>query len=141
MSEILKKIVSSMIYHVNNEEMYILFLKKLLFVQNSHLNGQLPTDLELEDEFSSYCKQIQRNKHSRGKGKHSQSLMAKQSITEQCPNSCNNQQPKLKGELRNRILMRRVILKQIYNSFNVDKTYNQLIENLIDLEESFVEDD
>ena len=85
--------------------------------------------------------QTLRNKDHRGKGKHSQSLIAKESVTVQCPNSCNNQHRKLKGELRDRILLRRVILKQIYNSYIVDISYNQLIEKLIDLEESFVTDD
>ena len=135
------RLVLGMMNNESDEETYILYLKKLLAVQNSHIEGQLLTDIELEDEFSSYCEQTSRNKHHRGKGKHSQSLIAKESVTVQCPNSCNNQHRELKGELRDRILLRRVILKQIYNSYIVDTSYNQLIEKLIDLEESFVTDD
>ena len=135
------KLVHSMMNNEKEEEIYMLYLKKLLAMQNSHIKGQLLTDIELENEFSSRYEHAQRNKHPRGKGKRSQSSTAKEFTTEQCPNSCHNQQFKLKGELRDRILLRREILKQIYNSCNVDKTYNQLIENLIDLEESFVEDD
>ena len=148
--KLINRIVSSMINFENDEKNYISCLKKLLNAQNSHIAGQVLTDIELEDEFPLVCKQIHRDrkKGPRCKGKYSKSLHPQESMNVQLPNSCNYQEEnkidiiplRLKGELRDRIIMRREILKHIYKSCDRDKTF-RLIENLIDLEEGFVQDD
>ena len=146
-SKLINRIASCMIHYENDEKIYMSYLKKLLDVQNSHIAGQLLTDIEIQDEFPLVCKENHRDrkKEPRCKGKYSKSLAAHDSINVQLPSSCNNQEEnrvdliplRLKGELRDRIIMRREILELIYKSFNRDNTYG-LIEDLIDLEESFV---
>ena len=105
-----KHIISSMIRCANDEEIYIEYFKKLVDFQECRKKGTVYSDVAKEDIFLSACSATSIPRLS------------------------------LKGELKDRVIMRTEILKGINGSPFEDDTHHNFIEKLIDLEENFVQE-
>lgn len=144
------KLISAMIKSIEDEKKYIGCFKKLVAFEGDRRKGKYLSGHELENEFSSNCKQrdTNRNKKSRGKGKRSKPTITQPAEKERTLSNVDVQGVciiditvlKLKGKKEDRISMRTEILNQLRFSYHKDENYDILVEELINLEESFVQD-
>ena len=138
-----QKLVSRMIKCRHAEEKYIAYFRKLVALHEGDKTENILMDVELDDEYSCNMKQSNQTKDGkiRGKGKRSKQMDFQDD--DQNWSNCNiENKTKLnfQGDLKERTLKRVELLNQIY-SLSHDKItqYDELIEWLIDLEESFLQ--
>ena len=106
-------------------------------------------DIEFDDEFAIKLQQSNKpkKKSTRGKGKNSKARHSSKNSPDKSQKKCETDDQiesgyQLKGELMNRMSRRMDIINYIYSLSHDDiHHYNESIEQLIELEESFVEAD
>jgi hypothetical protein len=144
-----KKLVAQMINHVGDSEQYIKYFKSLVAYQEGRKNGNVISELDLEKEFAVYfIPESEMEIKSRGrKVKRSKHKKIKPSAKTQFDVSYHVRKRDTQiGEKVNSnrngddiIILRKRILDNI-NSSNIKcSSYKNLVEELIDLEESFIE--
>ena len=141
-------LISEMMQSGKDEKRYMIYFKKFAAFQESRKRGKIISDIELEDQFLPDIEQSKKytRKNSRVKGAHNKSTVLQIAVLE--VNTLNEEETfksndlKLKGELNNRVSLRTEILREISSVLfaKQNEQYDNLIENLIDLEESFVMD-
>ena len=137
-----------MIKSGNDEERYIIYFKKFIAHQDSQKRGIVISDIELEDEFLPNIEQSNKYTSNNSRTKGTKSTASQIAALEQQVDTGNEESTlkskgrclNLKGELDDRVSKRAEILKELssVSSAKNNKKYDELIENLIDLEESFV---
>ena len=144
-----KDFITQMIYHINDREQYIKYFKCLIAYEEGKKNGNVPSERELQSEFGlQYMPEttMQTKKH-KGKGKRSICQNTASGSKTHCDVLYNVRKmdtrfqrkdvPNKKNrELRN--LLKR-ILDNIDCSNTKDTLYHNLVEELIVMEERFVE--
>ena len=150
--DVLQILLSELMISGNDEERYMIYFKKFVAFQDSRKNGKVVSDIELEDEFLPNIKQSNKyiSKISRNKGTHNKPTGLQIAVLEKELNrykeevsyKSNDRHLNLKGKLEDRFLLRTEILKDIRSASFAKQTkkYDDLVENFIDLEESFVID-
>ena len=140
-----------MMKYINNEEKYMECFKYLVAFGDDLKNGKVTSEFELSYEFSpSYwtpCYNALRSKHLDGKQNQFKSKVTSinkvnnSSVTSSdVPNIDLKHDAKheLNGTQKHRIAMRLELLENINSSYECSKTYNTLVDTLINLEESFL---
>jgi hypothetical protein len=145
-----KNIISSMLRCANDEEMYIEYFKKLVDFQDCQKKGTIYSDVAKEDILLSACSPTNdfTKRPSRREGMHSASSSTELSVHNDQSIVCNKQKldtnsinrKSLKEELKDRVTLRTETLKTINDSPFEDDIHHNLVEKLIDLEETFVQE-
>ena len=129
-------IIYYMISNVENEDAYLHYFKQLISFEEG-LNKQVGSDI-LDIEHFNY------NQNTR-KGKVKRSNTNLRNETASFANSKHMRQESLElrvnfvGKQVDRIAMRRDILENVYDQDNDDELYDEFLDQLIVLEESFIE--
>lgn len=146
---IAQRLISVMISHINDEEHYIVYFKQLVEYEDGCKKGNIPSAFELETGLLSCCKsnfEIQRE-NAKYKGKRSKPTTRHSTTIKKCKTVCyvqdmdetDNKKINFLGEKEDRIVIRKGILDQIQSCYKTDETYDSFIEQLINIEESFVQ--
>jgi hypothetical protein len=143
------KIVSQMIYHINDREQYLKYFKSLVAYEEGRKNGNVPSKLELEKEFGLQHipeTSMQMKKH-KGKGKRSMCKNTPSVSKTHCDvlNHVRKKDTQIRRKVgpnkKNRELG--ILLEKILDytdcSNTKDTLYDNLVEELIELEERFME--
>ena len=144
-----QNILYFMIQNVKNEEIYISFFKKLLLFEDSQRNKNSLSEREPHDEIINFFKPEITGNYANGQMKKLKLdiILAKSykgdSIISSQDSNVNLSGPpssKLSIKAENRSKLRMEILNQMSPLSYEDEVYKALVEDLIDLEESFVTD-
>jgi hypothetical protein len=144
-----KRLVSQMIYHINDKEQYLKYFKSLVAYEEGRKNGNVPSKLELEKEFGlQYIPEtsMQIKKHK---------SIGKRSMCKNTPSVSKTHCDVIYHVRKKETRIRRkvgsnkkndklgILLKKILDGIDCSNTkdtlYENLIEELIELEESFME--
>ena len=144
-----QRLISIMIKCGDNEGKYMRYFKKLVVMQENKISEDDIIDIELDDEFVIKLQQSNttKTKNSKGKGKKSKARHSSNNSPDNSQKKCETDGQiekgyQLKGELMNRMSRRMDMINYIYSLSHDDiQHYNESIEQLIELEESFVEAD
>ena len=144
-----QRLISIMIKCGDNEVKYIEYFKKLLAMQENKVSECNVIDIEFDDEFVTQFQKsnMSKTKNTKGKGKKSKARLSNNNFPDKSQkNSENDDQIEkplhLKGDLIDRMSRRMDLINYIYSLSHDDiDHYNESIEQLIELEESFVEAD
>ena len=142
-----QRLISSMIKCGDNEARYKKFFKELITTQENQTSENIVVDIEFDDEFSIQSQQFNKSKRkNKGIGKNSKVGHHKNDNSEKALDKCEihdqtEENVKQKRELKARMQKRMDLLNQIYSLSHDDvNRYNEQIEQLIDLEEMFLQD-
>ena len=136
-----------MIQNVKNEEIYISFFNTLLLFEDSQRNKNSLSEREPHDEIIKFFKPEITGNYANGQMKKLKLdiILAKSykgdsiiSSQESNVNSSGPPSSKLSIKVENRSKLRMEILTQMSPLSYEDKNYKALVEDLMDLEESFV---
>ena len=138
-----QKLISDMTTNITMEEKYIDYFKQLVSFEDDCRKGTVPTELSNEYEPPKTF----RNKYSKCKGKRSEPTMKQSIAKKQCMDTrydrdvgkIDDSKLDIHGEKENRTLMRKEILTKLQCCYSKDNTYGELLEQLINMEESFVQ--
>ena len=144
-----QRLISTMIKCGDNEGKYMKYFKRLLAMQENKISEDDIIDIEFDDEFVIKLQQsnVSKTKNTEGKGKKSKASHSSNNSPDKSQKKCKTDDQiekgfQLKGDLKNRMLRRMDIINYIYSLSHDDiHHYNESIEQLIELEESFVEAD
>ena len=143
-----KTLVLKMIEHINDEEIYIEHFKNLVTHRYNGKNGTITSEFHLEKHLFPNCVPDDEmpDINPNGKRKQSKQSMSKSSKRRQSEIVMNvkdidglGRRNKYLRKKHDRIAIRGGLLNQIINSNEKDDMYNSLIEELINVEENFVE--
>ena len=147
--ETLMKLVLELKYFEGDENIYLKCIQRLVKFQESTKAGKTYSREISEDDLIPNCLKGAKNKTHKSKGKRVRSpknvlpgndekndLPSKD--TEEENHIVSNQRPRLTGDRKVRNSIRKRIIEQLNNSTGNEKLCYDLIEKLIDLEESFV---
>jgi hypothetical protein len=144
----IEKLMLGMKYIAEDEYTYLAYFKQLVAFTEGCTSGKVLSKQELEDEFSSNLKhngefRCGKSKAKRKRSKHGEiksigDIGSNTKSKKQDPNRGITQKLNLKGELKDRILLRKEIIVQFYTVKNEMENYNSFIKRFIDLEESFI---
>jgi hypothetical protein len=138
-----KKLVLQMFYHIDNEEQYIDYFKKLIAYDEGYKIGNSLTIVDLEEEFPSTLKSNTLESavmKSTLKTKDVRGNITSSDKDENCPEEkmlSNNEKLMLEIDESGRINKRQQILKKLIACDIKHNNYAILIDELINMEESF----
>lgn len=144
-----QNILYFMIQNVKNEEIYISFFKKLLLFEDSQRNKNSLSEREAHDEIIKCFKSEITGNYANGHMKKlKQDIILAKSYKDDSIISSQDSKVNLSGpsssklsiKAENRCKLRIEILNQMSPLCYEDEIYKALLEDLIDLEESFVTD-
>ena len=141
-----EKLIFDMINTVEDEEEYIKYFKQLVELEYGSKNEEESVMLKNRSLFTQPDTSCQIN--FKGKRKQSNSI---ETLSDESPHrisayddqglvSTDNCRLNLKGELRDRVLMRKELLNKFRFCYEKDERYYYLVEDLVNMEESFVQD-
>ena len=144
-----QRLISIMIKCGDNEVKYMKYFKKLLAMQENKISEGSVIDIEFDDELATQFQKsnMSKTKNTKGKGKKSKARLSNNNSPDKSQKNCENddqiEKPlHLKGDLIDRMSRRMDLINYIYSLSHDDiNHYNESIEQLIELEESFVEAD
>ena len=137
-------LVGQMIQNIEDEEQYMKYFKSLLAYQEDRKNGTLPSEFDLEKEFAIQHISETENK---GKGKRSKHNQTPYNANKECDVSYHNCEIDLRIQ-RNVTskrkndevsILRKRVLDNIVSLNVTDSSLDDLVEELIDIEENFME--
>ena len=145
----LKELVSQMNNCGGDEDLYLEYFRSLVAVYDCRESGEVLSAVELEKELSTSCKADNQAKETKAKGKGESTKSSNSVIKAFIENDSSNQgdgnitdgcfhKIHLKGNLDRRNLKRKDILILIVSMNTCDQIFWDMIEKLIDLEESFI---
>ena len=147
-------VVQNLLYfmteNIENEERYIRFFKKLLIFEDSRRNGKSFSEYEVQEEVINCVKNFDEEDFTKGNAKdtktrsellktfenNSRNMLQGSNLP-----STNSSHLKIINLTEGRARLRIEILNQLSSLSYKDETYKALLEDLIDLEESFVHED
>ena len=140
--------ISKMIKHIDEEERYLEYFKRLLAYRHDVKAGIVPLEYSCYDEVRLNCTTYEKSKKKISKGKSKlprkertllQSKNKLKSVLEdQITEDVFNQGMNSSADRNHRTLIRVEILNQIISCNDKDAIYDSLVEYLIDVEENFV---
>ena len=140
-----RKLVQNAIEDIEDEDMYLEHFRKLVFeFEESHKARNVPSDLNVENKIA-LSKDTK--KSTKGKGKRSKLVDTEPDLpgtitrlsVDQISFVNLTKKDKFKGKLKDRIYIRKQMLNQIYSLKDEPDLYNSMMEQLISLEESFIQ--
>ena len=142
-----QRLISSMIKCGNNEAKYKKCFKELITIQENQRSENVVVDIEFDDEFTIEPQPFNKSKRkNKGIGKNSKIGHHMNDSQEKALDRCaiddqSQEKAKQKAELKARMQKRLELLNQIYSLSHDDvNRYNEQIEQLIDLEEMFLQE-
>ena len=148
-----QKSLNRLLLQMNNcgsdEDLYLEYFRCLVTVHNRRECGEVLPAVDLEKELSPSCKTDNQAKDTKFKGKGISAKSSNSVIKTLIENDSSNQgdgnirddcfyKIHLKSDLERRNIKRKGILDVIVSMNTSDQTFWDMIENLIDLEESFI---
>ena len=141
----LKRLVLQMDNCGTDEDLYLEYLRCLVAVYERREKGDVLSAVELKKELSSCRKNGYQGKNTKSKGKGKSNSVIKALVENDSSNQWYGNvrddcfyKIKLKGNLERRNIRRKVILDVIVCMNTSDQIFWNMIEKLIDLEESFI---
>ena len=149
----IKQLITSALESVRNEEGYLECFNRLVILHETRKQGKVLSPSTLEEEFSSKFNitaiPIKNTSKAKGKRKCSKAVDVhspdnkEQNVIDGDNRNRNKGWwiPKLKGQLSDRILIREKILVKLNSMLDENEEFETLLDELIDVEESFVEEE
>ena len=144
----IEKLMLDMKDSAEDEYTYLSYFKKLVAFSEGCTSGKFFYKQEFEDEFSCSLRHNGELRCGKSNAKRKRSKQCGMKSIGQIGNNTKSKEqdpsrgitPKLnlKGELKDKILMRKEIIHQFYTVEIEMENYNSLIERFIDLEQSFI---
>ena len=142
-----QRLISSMINSEHNEMKYMTYFRNMVLLEENEVTENILMDIEFADEPTSKSKpSIELNVKGKGKGKNSKVNRE----DDDCPDKAHHTTVmddqldtaiELKGQLKDRMLKRMVLLNHISSLSHEDNIfYHEAIDQLIELEETFLEE-
>ena len=147
---VVQNILYFMTESIKNEERYIKFFKKLLHYEDLYKYRKSFFEYEEQDEIINCDKTMEESNSEKGKSKKSKqkSFLLEEpkddsKTKSQDDKAISNMSPSTSTikDAESRSILRMEILKQLSSLHHQDELYKTLLENLIDLEEGFLNDD
>ena len=147
---VIQNILYFMTESIKNEERYIKFFKKLLHYEDIYKYRKSFFEYEEQDEIINCDKNLEESNSEKGKSMKSkqkafllEELSDDSKIKSQDDKAISNISTSTSSNknAENRTKLRMEILSQLSSLHHQDELYKTLLENLIDLEESFLNDD
>ena len=132
-----------------DEDLYLEYFRCLVAVHDRRENGEVLSAVEFKKELTSRRKNDNQSKDTKSKGKGKSAKSSNSVIKALIENDSSNQgdvntrddcfyKIHLEGNLERRNIRRKGILDVIVSMNTSDQIFWDMIENLIDLEESFI---
>ena len=142
-----QRLISSMINSEHNEMKYMTYFRNMVLLEENEITENILIDIEFADEPTIKSKPSDQLKvKGKGKGKNSKVCRA----DDDCPDKAQHKGAmddqldttiELKGQLKDRMLKRMVLLNHISSLSHEDTIfYHEAIDQLIELEETFLEE-
>ena len=138
-----------MLSEIRDELSYISYFKQLVTHIDFHRMGKSISAYDLEHEFSTRCSQRAKHRYVKGKQRRTPSVCSSNELVEHSSLTANVEARKIgeidsrkttaQGDMENITLRRSNILNKVFIALDRKENCDLLIDNLIDLEESFVQ--
>jgi len=142
-----QRLISSMINSEHNEMKYMTYFRNMVLLEENERTENILMDIEFDDEYTVKSKPSNQIKvKGKGKGKNSKASSTKDDGSDKAKHKgvMDDQLDttlELKGHLKDRMLRRMALLNHIYSLSHEDNIfYHEAINQLIELEETFLEE-
>jgi hypothetical protein len=146
--EFVQGILCNMISNIEDELLYIQYFQVLLNVEKYFKNGKSTSEYNLLNASNNTSNIGNSHKSKKGKTNAHDTGVILSIGNDYCISSCGKKHqgnndfitPSFKGDKTDRTILREELLNKIVAIYNNDDEYNVLFEQMVDLEESFVQE-